>query len=464
MPKFEGGARLAPLVGLVAAVGLAADAQASGFQLKEQSAEGLGNAFAGSTAKAQDLSTIFFNPAGMTSLSGHQAEGVISYIAPRAEFKGTGAENTTFGTPLSGNAHQDDAIDNAVVPAMYFMYDHSPGVKFGLAVNVPFGLVTDYDDDWTGRYHALKSELQTIAIQPSAAFRITDWLSVGGGPVLQYADAELTKAVDAQSAIFAGAYQQALEAGASPAQAQAAARQAAAGVGDAKSKVTGDDIKVGFTLGVMLEPLETTRIGLSYRSGISHELSGEVEFSALPDALSVDPRFRAGGGRAQLNLPDTASLGLYHELTPQWAIMGEAAWTQWSDFQELSVYRTGDPPGVPLSRTVENWDDTWFFSLGTTYKPTDRLKLQVGVAFDQSPVTDEYRTPRVPDADRTWLAVGAGYEITDTISANIAYTHIWVDEATIDLDNEGGGLPEHRVRGTYESSIDIISAQLRVKF
>lgn len=454
MRIVAGGARLAPVVGLVAAVGMAGEAQASGFQLKEQSAEGLGNAFAGSTAKAQDLSTIFFNPAGMTKLSGHQTQAVLSYIAPTAEFTATGSGNTTFGGPISGVGNQDDAAENAVIPAFYLFYDYSDDIKFGLSVNTPFGLVTDYDENWVGRYHALKSDLMTIAIQPSIAYQVNDWLSVGGGPVFQYADAELTKALDARTAVFAGM----LGAG----MPLPTALAASAGVEDAYSKVTGDNIAAGYTIGLMFEPMETTRIGVSYRSRITHDLSGEVEFSNVDPLLAGNPGLAAGSGRAELNLPDTASLGVYHEFSPNFAVMGEVAWTNWSLFRELSVYRGGE--ASPISSTLENWNDTWFYSLGATYSPMEKLKLQIGVAYDQSPVPDATRTPRVPDADRTWLSLGAGYEVMPGVSANLAYTHIWVEDANINLGNEGAGLPEHNISGTYKSDIDIISAQVKVTF
>jgi long-chain fatty acid transport protein len=390
MRKFVVGARLAPVFGLAAAtaVGLAAEAHASGFQLKEQSAEGLGNAFAGSTAKAKDLSTIFFNPAGMTALSGHQSQAVVSYIIPRAEFRADSATLGVAGTPpLSGARTQGDAINDAVVPAAYAMYDHTDRVKFGLAINVPFGLVTDYDDDWVGRYHALKSDLQTIAIQPSIAYKVNDWLSVGGGPVFQYASAELTKAVDV-GALGGAPGTLAL---------------------DGKSKVTGDDLAVGYTLGVMLQPLETTRVGLSYRSAISHNLQGDVKFTNM-GAAAANPNFRDGSGSAKLNLPATASVGVYHEVNDQLALMADVSWTQWSDFRELSVFRAGDPAGVPLSSTNEDWDDTWFTSIGATYKPMDKLNLQIGLAYDQSPVPDAARARRRPHLAGRWcrLRVHAG--------------------------------------------------------
>lgn len=359
MRKYVGGARLAPVVSLVAAtaIGLTTEAQASGFQLKEQSAEGLGNAFAGATAKAQDLSTIFFNPAGMTALSGHQGQLVTSYIIPRAEFKLESKSLDLPGTPLDGGflrgeGNQGDAIDDALVPAAYAMYDASEDLKFGLAVNVPFGLVTDYDDNWAGRYHALKSNLETIAVQPSAAYRINDWLSVGGGPVFQYAKAELTKALDIGSVLANAALAPPTAVG-NPAF-------------DAKTKVTGDDFSVGYTLGVMFQPLETTRVGLSYRSRITHDLEGDIEFDGVAAPLSANPAFSNGKAEAKLKLPATASMGVYHEINDQLALMGEVAWTEWSVFKELSVYRKGAT--TPSSQTIENWDDTWFFSAGATYK------------------------------------------------------------------------------------------------
>lgn len=468
MRKYAGGVRLAPVVGLMAAVGVAGNAQAAGFQLKEQSAEGLGNAFAGSAAKAKDLSTMFFNPAGLANLSGHQGQVELSYIAPTAEFTDTGSGldysalsaltvptaagpvqplaglAALNGAAIPGQPGQDDAIDNALVPALYAMYDYSEDLKFGFAINTPFGLVTDYDDEWIGRYHALKSDLRTFSFQPTVAWQATDWLSIGGGPVFQYAKAELSTAVDTGALL------------------------GAPGRMDTKATVEGDSVAAGVALGVMLEPLETTRIGLSWRSGMTHDLEGDVKYTDRPDftplgalAPAINARFADSEARAELNLPDIVSLGVYHEFSDSLAVMGEVSWTNWSVFRNLTVYREG---GQLVSSTPENWEDSFFYALGATWKPMDKLSVQLGVAYDQSPVTDEFRTPRVPDADRTWLATGIGYEVMPGVTANLSYTHIFVDDARVDLGSGDGLVPAHTLRGTYESDIDIVSAQVRVTF
>jgi long-chain fatty acid transport protein len=186
--------RRAPVV-LCAAVVLASDpAGASGFQLKEQSVSGLGNAYAGAAAIAEDASTIFFNPAGMARLQGTQVQGNLHLIVPEGKYIKASATDT-LGSALTGGNGGDGAQD-ALVPATYFLWDISPQWKFGLGLNSPFGLVTSYDDNWVGRYHAITSSLQTIDIQPSVAYKFSDQLSIGVGLQAQYAKARLTNAID----------------------------------------------------------------------------------------------------------------------------------------------------------------------------------------------------------------------------------------------------------------------------
>lgn len=445
-----GGASVASVLALVLASGAA---HAAGFQLKEQSSRYLGTAFAGATARADDVATIFYNPAGMTSLSGNISQGNLSYIAPTAEFS-NGGSTSYFGTPSTGG-DGGDAVENAFLPSAYAMYSVNEDLKIGLSLTVPYGLVTEYDNDWIGRYHAIRSDLQTIDLQPTIAYRVLPQLSLGAGVNIQYASAELTNAIDFGSlgrASF-GAVSPALAATFTP------------GAMDGLGKIEGDDISFGYTLGLMFEPTEQTNIGVSYRSRVFHTLDGDASFSGTPAAFAASPalteRFRDGDAEADLTIPDSVHFGISHQIDDQWAVMADASWTNWSLFRSLVVTRADT--GAIVSAKEEAWEDAWFFSLGTTYKPADQWELSLGVAFDQSPVPTDHRTPRVPDADRTWLALGAGYQLTEAIRLNAAYTHIWVDNATINDTTSIGPLTDN-LRGSYESDIDIISIGGTIRF
>lgn len=391
----------------------------------------------------------------MTRLQGTQAEGNVSYIAPYANFDDAGS--TTFGGGASTGSDGGDAVENAFVPALYAMYSVSPDLKLGLGINTPYGLMTEYDDDWLGRYHAIKSELKTINVQPTVAYRLSDQVSIGAGVNIQYAAADLSSAVDFTT--IAGTV--------------AGAGVATSGLnGDGLSRVEGDDIAFGGTVGVLFEPTETTRVGVSYRSRVHHTLEGDVEFQNAPTfsggapglADALNARFANGKAKASLVTPDSANLGVYHEINDQWAVMGEVTWTNWSLFKSLSVNRTS---GENVSFKEENWEDSWFFSLGATYKPTPQWELGLGVAYDQTPVKEEFRTPRVPDQSRTWLAFGVGYNWSDAVRLNAGYTHIWVDEADInDTTTMDLGLAtlSDTLRGSYDANIDIVSVGATIRF
>lgn len=419
----------------IAAVLAAHDASASGFALKEQSTTYQGTSFAGATAGALDASTIFFNPAGMTSVAESQVIGSASYIMPQAEFSGGSTFRATGGA-VPGDRSPDDGATDALVPSLYALLVLDERARVGIGINAPWGLATEYESDWVGRYHALKSELTTVNIQPSFAYRVLPQLSLGAGLQIQKADAELSQAVDFGSIGASFGVPGLLP-----------------GNADGRATVAGDDTEVGFTVGLMFEPRQGTRIGASWRSAIIHELEGTVRYDSVPAALRG--AFPDSNGSAELALPDVVALGVYHELSPQWAVMADVAWTNWSLLSELAV----DAEVGPDSEVPYDWEDTWFFSLGAHYRPTDNWVLRAGIAYDQSPIPDERRTPRVPDEDRYWVSLGAGYKLNKSLMLDAAYTHIFVEDASIDL----AGTTE-RLTGSYESAVDIFSVQVKYVF
>jgi long-chain fatty acid transport protein len=387
---------------------------AAGFALVEQNASGLGNAYAGAAAVAQDASTIFFNPAGMTYLPDRQVVVAGHLIKPQAEF--TGAVS-----PDIGGGNGGDAGDLAFVPNAYFAFRLTPDVHLGVGFNAPFGLKTEYDATWKGRTQAIESEVKTINLNPAIAWKASESLSLGAGINIQYAEATLSNSANG------------------------------AGI----AKVHGDDYGWGFNLGMLWQPTSATRVGLAYRSEVEYTLEGDVEFSVATIAN--------GPITADTSLPDSASLSLFHRLSQKWDVLADVTWTGWSDFKELRIVRNG---GVLLGVTPENWSDSYRYSVGANYHLNDKLTLRGGVAFDETPVSDAFRTARIPDEDRTWVALGVQYRLSDKSALDVGYAHLFLEDARINKTEYSNLPPVTAVTlsGTYEGSVDILSAQYTHSF
>jgi long-chain fatty acid transport protein len=414
--------------------GLTQQVSAGGFQLIEQSVSGMGTAFSGGAAQATDASTVYFNPAGMTRLEGSQTTAAIHIIVPQADFndKGSVGLGTALGTNESG-----DAGVPAAAPNFYLTHQFNDKVFLGLGINAPFGLATSYDDDWIGRYHAIDSELMTININPSIAFRLNDMVSIGVGANAQYLEAKLSNALD--TFLISG--------GAIP--------------GDGKMELEGDDWGFGWNLGFLAEINEGTRVGLHYRSEIEYDVEGDADFSGN---ITLVPGFTDTDVTSDVKLPATLSLSIYHEFNPEWAVTADFSHTYWHVLDELRFdFENALPDGV----TTLEWEDSNRYSLGLQHKPTgSNWTYRIGVAFDETPIPNShYRTPRIPGEDRTWITFGLGYKKSDTLSFDIAYAHLFVDDPRInksltDTENQLRG----NLNGSYDASVDILSAQLNWKF
>lgn len=423
------------------------DAAASGFQLKEQSSSKLGNAFAGSGASGDDASILFYNPAGIALFDTSQAQAGVSLIKPRATLDISTATDGTGGTMSGGEG--GDAGSLAAVPSAYLVAPVTDTVNVGLALNVPFGLRTSYEDDWAGRYHAITSDLETVSITGIASLKINDRLSIGGGPYINYAHARLTNAIDFGT-VCVGAL------GVGTCSALGALPQQA----DGKVDISGDDWSMGATAGLLYEPVDGTRIGFSWRSQTKVNVQGDADFD-VPDsaaALTAAGAFTDSDISSTVTLPETIGLSLHHDITDEVSIMGDVVWTAWSRFEELRI--EFDNTAQPDSVTRENWNDTFFVSLGATWQPDENWTLRTGVAYDQSPVDDNFRTARIPDSDRYWIALGADYQVDDRWKVSAGYTHIFVDGASLDESSAAAGT----LRGDYDSSIDIFTLGATLRF
>ncbi len=436
---------------------------ASGFALIEQNSSGLGNAYAGQAAAAEDASTIYFNPAGMTRLQGRSFVFAGHLISPSAKFNNTGttaAVSTTTGTgafALNGNG--GDAGAPTPVPSAYLSWQLSPQLYAGVGVSVPFGLGTEYDANWMGRFHTIKSEIKSVNVNPSVAYKINDAVSVGAGLSWQRVDAELTKATNYS---YIGSL----------------AGLPLAANSEGTNRMVGHDSAWGFNLGMMIRLTPSTDLGLTYRSAIGEKLSGNIAYTGRPAALTAALPLSAAvtnqagdsGITADLKTPASASVAIKHQLDSAWEMLADVSWTQWSSFKNLIIVRTdGLASGQTLENVPENWRDTWRVGLGANYKVNSAWKLRMGVAFDQSPMNDTYRTPRIVDQDRRWVALGGQYKVSNAGTIDFGYAHLFVKDPALNLN----GVPaltasqaagRGSLVGNYNNQVDILSVQYTHSF
>ena len=444
----------------------AGQALGSAFALQEQNASGLGHAYAGGAAAAEDVSTIFYNPAGLVRLQTTQVVVAGNLICPSVKFHDNGSKAAMF-QPLGGTG--GDAGGCAAVPNLYVGVPFTDKWSFGLGINVPFGLQTEYDSDWIGRFQAVKSRLETVNINPVLSWEPTKSLTVGGGVSYQRLKAELTNRVN-YAAAFAQGVGGAVAGGQVPAAFASTLIGSAAGL-ESDAKITGNDGGWGWNVGVLWQADAQTRYGAAYRSKIKYDVSGSVEFTN-PTALGPLPAplapagaaILAGVNRALANgdvtlaikMPDTANVSVFHQYDNKWDLMADLQYTGWSSIQELRVVRS---TGVSLPPTPENFRNTWRGSVGANYRYSDIWTLRGGLAYDQSPVRDAQRTPRLPDNNRTWVAGGAQYKYSPAIALDFAWAYIFVRDPSIQ-QNAGNTAANGLISGTYKSNVNIVGLQL----
>jgi long-chain fatty acid transport protein len=440
--------------------------QASGFALLEQSASRLSTAFAGSGVAGDDATSMFFNPAGMGRLEQAQLIALTSGIQISSQFRNSGS-TAAFGQPLGGSG--GDAGDWNLVPGAYLAVPVGERFNVGLGVNAPFGLKLEYDDGWVGRFQALRSEIETLNVNPSVAMRVNDRLLLGAGVSYQRLQAELTNAVNYSAAVAQGV-QQLVAQGQLPAAAVPGILAANTGLeGDAR--VRGDDTGWGWNLGVLFDASQTTRIGLSYRSAIAYDVRGSIKFTAptvanplgaaiVANASASGAPLSSGLVSVDLKVPDSALLSVQQQIGDKLTLLGDVAWTGWSTVQELRVVRDS---GSTVSVTPERWRDVLRYAMGASYEVAPRLTLRAGTAYDNTPVPDATRTPRLPDTDRIWATLGGRWQPTDALLVDFGYAHLFSRDVPLRQD-AGNSAASGLLAGDQQSEINIVTAQLLYRF
>ncbi|WP_047250214.1 OmpP1/FadL family transporter [Chromobacterium subtsugae] len=474
------------------ALGLAStQAAASGYQFGSQSVSGQGSAHANG-AEANDPSTIFSNPAGLTRLDGTQFSTGVTLVVPHSEYTDNGSKNV-LGQPTGGDNGGTFAPKAVAAPTFYLSSKINDKLTAGIGMYVPYGAKLDYGFNWAGRY-ALKSiNLQSLNINPSIAFKLDERNSFGFGVSAQYMKATLEQMADAVDGLaIGGLMQQGIT---NPAQIAALAPGVAAqlrqsGVsGDGLGHVQGDDWGFGWNMGYMFQLDDNTRFGLAYRSSVKQSLSGTSTWTfnnvtgnvtvggvTLPAAVAAKFKHPDATASVDVTTPETASANFFHQLNPKIALMGDVTWVRNSRMQQIDIKQYSVPAQGDLV-IHQNWRDTWRVSVGSNYQLNDAWMLRGGLAWEQSPVkSDDQRHPAIPDSDRIWLSLGANFKINKQSSIDMAYSFIDFKNANVNYSDSctpagvnlstGGSCTGNggTVKGSYKTYLQLLGLQYNYRF
>lgn len=400
---------------------VAGAAHAGGFALREQSSYYQGMSFAGYGTTGGGISSMYWNPASlMGAQKGLTVEAHNTGLFPVSEVNGT-LSGGFLGTSSIGSG---DLASDAFIPASYAAYRLNDQLIFGVGINAPFGLSTKPDFNWAAQFYSRSSSVFSMNVNPAVALQINEMVSVAVGVQVQYLKVSL-KSADATS-----------------------------GAGFPRSnEIKGDDVGFGVTAGLTVRPWEGTEIGIGYRSGVGHDLDGDLIVGGVTSAIGLG-----------VVTPDMVNISARQKITDKIRVLGTVEWTNWSRLK--SPRAISDTSGATLTTLHFNYEDGWFFSLGGEYDFNDQLTLRAGLGYEISPIDEDIRSTRLPDNNRWWLSAGATYDFNKHMSFDLGYTHI-IPEAT-KINIAPGHQDYNATFGTYTADVDshvnIISASLRYKF
>lgn len=409
---------------------------AGGFQLSDHSVSGLGRNHAGYGVVGDDASAVQFNPAGLTLLKKKQLQLGIVINAVNADIDDQGSN--LLGGPISGNSSEDGTPSAVVVPSFYYVHPINDKLVLGFGVTVPYGTNTDYSDDFFGRFNGKKTELTVIDLNPSFGYKINDTVSIGGGISVQTLDVTLGQATSFGPA----------------------------GEGDFEAE--GDSVDVGFNVGVTFNLPDDSRLGLSYRSGIEHDIDADAEFEVPAATGPLATLAGTYDAQADFETPATAYLGYYKPLSNNYFLTAGVRWTEWSVFEEIRIKFPDGSPANPLiandAVTEIDWKNSFTYSVGLDGRINDKWGWRTGVSFTETPVPDSTRSVRTVDSDRTSISFGGTYTVSPKLALDFAYRYISFDDATIDQPITAGGTPVGSTVADIEPDVHTVAIQANYKF
>lgn len=415
---------------------ICSEAAAGGFTLDQQNAAALGAAYAGAQATRGDVGFAAYNPAALSDIEGFQLSASVTGVFPNSTYEN--ASGTLLGAfPLSGANSGDGIVQNAFVPNLSFGTRLNEKLSVGIVINAPFGLSTEYDPADAVRYHALDTDLKTITATPIAALKLTDQISLGGGIRIQYLDFDVSNAVDAAGILVANGTM-----GITP------------GTDDVIAQASGDDVAIGFQFGVLGNLTPNTHVGLNYTSKIDHDISGDANFgiASSPAGQGLNAGFglfQPTGFESVISTPASVSAGINHDVSEAIQLKASANYTFWESFDVLSL--TFDNPAQPPEVLSQNWENSWTASVGAEIALSSNLTARAGFQFDETPVNDEFASPRIPDANRYWLTAGFSVDMSDQLGVDVGVGYAFLEDRPI---RQSPALAENLFRGGLSADND----------
>lgn len=452
-------------------LGIPFNAMAGGFGITVQSGSVGGNAATGH-AMAEDASAMWYNPALLSSMEGTQLNTGISIVNTKLDVTNTGSTLPTAagGFPVVG----DDSVDpggTSATPSLFYKRDLSRSdMVFGLGINVPFGVSTEYENNSFTRYEATESHLQTVNINPALSWRINDKFDVGAGVNIQIGQAQLDRAIDT---VAACASLQALPSPPLPALDCAGNGLAPTPANlsdsdlDSRVSIEADGVGYGANIGGVYRPNDATTLSLGLRSAVNYDLEGDADFTINPNLASIAGAQIAVAGltdqaaEAALKMPASASLAFARDVSEKLTVHGDVTWTQWSSIPEIRIKFPNT--NAADSVTDSQWDDTTRLGVGMTYKMTPKTTLRTGIAMDPTPTPGpENRTPRAPSSDNLWVSGGVSHQFSKKLGVDASLSLVYPEDVTVNYTSPGTS--DYTTRAEVESDIVIGAVSLNYHF
>lgn len=364
---------------------------AAGFQLAEYSATGLGRAYAGEAAMADNASAQWRNPAMLTYLNGTQVSTGAIYVNPNVDVHG----DVTLGNS-SRSAESNDYANDAVIPNFYLSHQINETLVAGLALGTNYGMETELGSDFAASHFGDEAMVKTMEANANLGYQLTDAVSIGGGVRYVIGEGHFGAKAPATNAYSLPQ-------------------------GTTLKYMEGEDTAWGWQAGAAWQINPSNRVGLTYKSEVDLKLSGTAKIFTGTTVFNDT-------GYMVLTMPATAEIASFHQVTDKLALHGSINWTDWSSFEKLEAEL--DKLGTQMVKE-ENWKDNYRFALGATYQLDSKLALRSGVAYDMGAVSDQNRTITIPETDRIWLSIGAGYEVTEQFTVDAGFTYIVAKDASI---------------------------------
>lgn len=469
-------------------------ALAEGYKLFEQSVSSMGNAYAGRGAQITDASLVYSNPAALSQLPTAQWSGGLNLITADTRYQDVTAASAN-GAPVVGRSQGENSLTE-VVPFVFYTNKLSDKLSYGVGFYVPFGLSSDYDNNWAGRYFADETSIQVLALQGSVAYALTpDW-SIGAGFSVNHAEGTLSKYKDHNGLCETGSRINAIY--------QRDVYNAA--YCDSHYEVSGDDVAAGYSLGVHGQPLRGLKFAVVYHSELKFGLTGDSTITNTPitganvagspnylviapqlpaidkatGKLAVNPRLQEAS-QLKLTTPANLLFSLDQQLSKDWSWQASINWTGWSAFKNIEIVSNDAAPSISLSTSQpqnlakpgyigyipEYWRDSWSTALGLTWQYQPDLQLKTGVAYDENPITQSHKTARVPTADRLWWTIGANWTIDSHWTLDLAYGYMWMSTLSInehEFNANDQRIYQSQLQASFKNHAQLLGMQLNYRY